>query len=138
VEHVSAQAGVPDLLVTQPHHPSRVCARPQPGDFPRDDDVNYFGIVYITKAALPGMLQRGSGHIINIASMAAVIGAFGYSAYGASKFAVRGFSDVLRSELKPLGIRVSIVFQSDTDTPQLAYEEPFRPQRPGPWPAKSR
>jgi len=128
VEHVSAQAGVPDLLVnaagiTHPGYVQDLSLE----IFRAMMDVNYFGTVYITKAALPGMLQRGSGHIINIASMAAVIGAFGYSAYGASKYAVRGFSDVLRSELKPLGLHVSIVFPSDTDTPQLAYEEPFKP-----------
>jgi len=52
---------------------------------------------------------------------------FGYSAYGASKYAVRGFSDVLRAELKPRGIHVSVIFPPDTDTPQLAYETPFKP-----------
>jgi 3-dehydrosphinganine reductase len=128
VEHVSAQAGLPDLLVnaagiTHPGYVQDLSLE----IFRAMMDINYFGTVYITKATLPGMLQRGSGHIINISSMGGCIGAFGYSAYGASKFAVRGFSDVLRSELKPLGIRVSIVFPSDTDTPQLAYEAPFKP-----------
>jgi 3-dehydrosphinganine reductase len=128
VEHVSAQAGVPDLLVnaagiTHPGYVQDLSLE----IFRSMMDVNYFGTVYITKAALPGMLKRGSGHIINISSMGGLIGAFGYSAYGASKYAVRGFSDVLRSELKPLGLRVSIVFPSDTDTPQLAYEAPFKP-----------
>ena len=128
VEHVTAQAEVPDLVVNSAGitHPGYV------QDLGLDIfrsmmEVNYFGTVYITKAVLPGMLARGSGHFINIISMAGVIGAFGYSAYGASKFAVRGFSDVLRSEVKPLGIRVSIVFPPDTDTPQLAYEAPFKP-----------
>ena len=128
VEHVRAQSGLPDLLVnaagiTHPGYVQDLSLE----IFRAMMDVNYFGTVYITKAALPGMLQRGSGHIINISSMGGCIGAFGYSAYGASKFAVRGFSDVLRSELKPLGIRVSIAFPSDTDTPQLAYEAPFKP-----------
>jgi 3-dehydrosphinganine reductase len=128
IEHVSAQAGVPDLLVnaagiTHPGYVQDLSLE----IFRSMMDVNYFGTVYITKAALPGMLKRGSGHIINISSMGGFIGAFGYSAYGASKFAVRGFSDVLRSELKPLGLRVSIVFPSDTDTAQLAYEAPFKP-----------
>jgi len=128
VEHVTAQAGVPNLLVnaagiTHPGYVQELSLEV----FRAMMDVNYFGTVYITKAALPAMLKRSSGHIINISSMGGVIGAFGYSAYGASKFAVRGFSDVLRSELKSLGLRVSIVFPSDTDTPQLAYEEPFKP-----------
>lgn len=128
VDYVTDQAGVPDLLVNSAGitHPGYV----QELDldiFRSMMDVNYFGTVYMTKAVLAGMLQRGSGHFINISSMAGYLGAFGYSAYGAAKFAVRGFSDVLRSELKPLGLRVSIVFPPDTDTPQLAYEQPFKP-----------
>jgi 3-dehydrosphinganine reductase len=90
-------------------------------------DINYFGTVYMTRAVLPGMMERGSGHIVNISSITGFLGAFGYSAYTASKFAVSGFSEVLRAELKPLGIRVSIVFPPDVDTPQLAYESQFRP-----------
>jgi 3-dehydrosphinganine reductase len=90
-------------------------------------EINYFGTVYMVKALLPGMLARGSGHIVNISSIAGFLGVFGYSAYGASKFAVSGFSEVLRAELKPRGIRVSIVFPPDVDTPQLAFESQFRP-----------
>ncbi len=128
VEYVSAQAGLPDLLVnsagvTQPGYVQDLSLEV----FRTMMDINYLGTVYPVKALLPGMIRRGSGHIINIASLAAVIGTFGYSAYGASKYAVRGFSDVLRSEVKPLGIKVSIVFPPDTDTAQLAYEAPFKP-----------
>jgi 3-dehydrosphinganine reductase len=128
VEQATAHLGLPDLLVNAAGitHPGYVQELGL-DIFRSMMEVNYFGTVYITKAALPGMLQRGSGHIINISSMAGFIGAFGYSAYGASKYAVRGFSDVLRLELKPLGIRVSIVFPPDTDTAQLAYEAPFKP-----------
>ena len=59
--------------------------------------------------------------------MGGIIGAFGYTAYGASKFAVRGFTDALRQEMKLFGIGVSILFPSDTDTPQLEYENKFKP-----------
>lgn len=90
-------------------------------------DVNYFGTVHVTKLLLPEMLKRGDGQIINISSMAGYLGVYGYTAYGASKYAVRGFSDALRAELKPKGISVSVVFPPDTDTPQLAYEEEFKP-----------
>jgi len=85
-------------------------------------DVNFFGTVNVTKELLPAMMQRHSGHIINISSFVGFYASYGYSAYAASKFAVRGFSDVIRAELKPLGIRVSVVFPADTDTPQLAQE----------------
>lgn len=89
-------------------------------------DINYFGTVHCTMAFLP-MMASGS-FIVNISSMAGIIGVYGYSAYGASKFAVRGFSDVLRSELKSKNIHVSIVFPPDTDTPQLDYENQFKPE----------
>jgi len=73
------------------------------------------------------MIERGSGHIVNFSSMAGVIGVFGYTAYSGAKFAVRGFTEALRSELKPKGIKVSIVYPPDTDTPQLAWENQYKP-----------
>lgn len=128
VDQITREVGIPHLVVN-----SAGVARP--GYIHELDleafrwmmDINYFGMVYMVKAVLPGMMARGSGHIINISSVAGFLGVFGYSAYGASKFAVTGFSDVLRAELKPHGIRVSIVFPPDVETPQLAYESQFRP-----------
>lgn len=90
-------------------------------------DVNYFGTVHVIKAFIHPMIQRRSGHIINISSAAGFIGTYGYSAYSASKFAVRGFSDTLRAELRRHHIRVSVVMPSDVDTPQLAGETPHKP-----------
>ena len=90
-------------------------------------DIDYFGTVYTTKAVTPTMIERRSGHIVNISSMAGHVGVFGYTAYSAAKFAVRGFSDALRQELKPYNIHVSVVFPPDTDTPQLHYENQFKP-----------
>ena len=90
-------------------------------------EVNYFGTVNMLKAIVPCMQKRRSGIIVNISSIAGFIGLYGYTAYSASKFAVSGFSDALRSELKPYGIQVSIVFPPDTKTPQLDYEEKYKP-----------
>jgi 3-dehydrosphinganine reductase len=90
-------------------------------------DTNYYGTVHTIKLLSPAMIQRGSGHIVNISSAAGFIGTYGYTAYGASKFAVRGFSDALRSEFKPKNIDLSLVFPPDTDTPQLAYEAQYKP-----------
>lgn len=90
-------------------------------------DVNYFGTVHVTQTLLPRMLNRGSGHIVNISSVAGFMAVFGYTAYGASKFAVRGYSDALRAELKGTGVDVSIVYPPDTQTPQLDYENQFKP-----------
>ena len=90
-------------------------------------DIDYHGTVNVTKAFLPALIKRGSGHIVNVSSMAGVIGAFGYTAYSGAKFAVRGFTDTLRAELNCKEIKVSIVFPPDTDTPQLAWETQFKP-----------
>ena len=89
--------------------------------------VNYYGTVHVCKAFVQPMMTRGSGRIITVSSVAGFLGVFGYSAYSPSKFAVWGFSDTIRSELKPYGIQVHIVFPPDTDTPQLHYEMPLKP-----------
>jgi 3-dehydrosphinganine reductase len=128
VHELEESAGVPDLLITSAGvtHPGYV-EDLDLSIFRDMIEINYLGTVYSVKAVLPGMLRRGSGTIVTVSSVAGFLGTFGYSAYGASKYAVRGFSDTLRSELKHRGIRVSIVFPPDTDTPQLAYENQFKP-----------
>lgn len=90
-------------------------------------DVNYFGTLHVLKILIPHIIERGSGTVVNISSQAGFVGVFGYSAYGASKYAVRGLSDVLRAEMKPLGIQISVVFPPDTQTPQLEFEESLKP-----------
>jgi 3-dehydrosphinganine reductase len=128
IEKVTHQAGVPDIVINSAGvaHPGYV----QDLDLEIYHwmmDVNYYGTVHVVKAVLPAMLKRGAGYIVNLASVAGRLGVFGYTAYSGSKFAVAGFTDVLRMEVKPLGIDVSIVFPMDTDTPQLAYENRFKP-----------
>ncbi len=128
VEEITRRDGLPDLVinsagVTQPGYVQELGL----DVFHQMMDINYFGTVNVVKAVLPGMMARRSGHIVNISSMAGYQAAFGYSAYSASKYAVVGFSEVLRAEMKFHGIHVSVVFPPDTDTPQLAYEEPFKP-----------
>ena len=71
--------------------------------------VNYLGTIYAMKAVLPGMIARGKGHIVNVASIAGRIGAPFESAYSASKFAVAGMSEAAAIELGAKGIGVSIV-----------------------------
>jgi short-subunit dehydrogenase len=71
--------------------------------------TNYFGMVYCTHAVLPSMIARGSGHIVNISSVAGIIATLNLSGYCASKFAMNGFSESLYYELKPLGIHVSVI-----------------------------
>jgi 3-dehydrosphinganine reductase len=85
------------------------------------------GCVYMARAAAPAMIARKSGHIVNVSSVAGFMGIFGYTAYSSAKYAVMGFSEALRSEMRPYGINVSVVCPPDTDTPGLAYEKSLRP-----------
>jgi 3-dehydrosphinganine reductase len=122
------EMGTPDFIINSAGiaHPGNVEALDL-DIFHKTMDVNFFGMVNIVKAFLPGMINRKSGHIVNLSSMAGVIGVYGYTAYSSSKFAVTGFTDVLRAEMKPKGIKVSLVLPSDTKTPQLDYENQFLP-----------
>ncbi len=122
------EAGVPDVLVNAAGaaHPGYV-EQLDPSIFRWMMDANYFSTIYATQSVLPGMIARRSGHILNISSAAGFLGVFGYTAYGASKFAVTGFSEVLRAEMKRYHIRVSVAYPSDTQTPQLDYENQFKP-----------
>lgn len=71
--------------------------------------VNYLGTVHPTLAVLPGMAARRRGHIVNVASVAGLLGAPFEAAYSGSKFAVVGFTESIAAELAPLGIGVSLV-----------------------------
>jgi 3-dehydrosphinganine reductase len=90
-------------------------------------DVNYFGTVHMTKALAPHFIARRAGHVLNVSSLAGVLGIYGYTAYAASKFALVGFSQALRAELWPSEVRVSLCLPPDTDTPQLAFENQHKP-----------
>lgn len=71
--------------------------------------TNYFGMVYCTKFFLPKMLQNNSGHIVNVASVAASFGIPGIAPYCASKFAILGFSEALKHELYGTKIGVTVL-----------------------------
>ncbi|MHA0856718.1 SDR family NAD(P)-dependent oxidoreductase [Paenibacillus sp. CMAA1364] len=87
-------------------------------------NVNYMGTVRCTKAVLPSMLDRGEGHIVNVASMAAKIGTARSTSYTATKHAVYGFSNSLRQELRGSGITVSTVNPGPIDTPFFELADP--------------
>ena len=98
-------------------------------------ETNLFGVVNVTKAALPIFHQQRSGHFLQFSSIGGRVGGSpGLGAYQTAKFAVEGFSEVLNAEVKPLGIKVTIVepggFRTDwggssmhTSTVGTDYEE---------------
>lgn len=71
--------------------------------------TNYLGMLYCTKSLLSHMIGRGSGHIVNVASVAASFGLPGIASYCASKFAMLGFSEGLKHELRGTGVGVTVV-----------------------------
>jgi len=79
-------------------------------------DINFWGVVHGVKAVLPGMRERGKGHIVNLSSVFGIIAVPSQSAYNASKFAVRGFSEALIHEEARHGIRVSCVHPGGIQT----------------------
>jgi 3-dehydrosphinganine reductase len=89
--------------------------------------VNYFGTLWFVQSVVPLMAAAGGGKIGLVSSGAGQFGIYGYSAYAASKFAVRGLAEVLRVELRPCGIGVTLIYPPDTDTPQLRAEAQTKP-----------
>src|ERR1700722_10942582 len=72
-------------------------------------DTNVFGLIRVTRAFLPQFRKQRSGAIVNLSSIAGLIGGPGWGYYNASKFAVNGFSEALAAEMGPLGVSVIIV-----------------------------
>lgn len=78
-------------------------------DFNKQFETNFFGVVNVTRAALPVLHKQRSGHIIQISSIGGRGATPGLSAYQAAKWAVGGFSGVLAKEVAPLGIKVTVI-----------------------------
>jgi NAD(P)-dependent dehydrogenase (short-subunit alcohol dehydrogenase family) len=78
-------------------------------DFRAQFETNFFGVVNVTRAAIPVLRAQGSGHIIQISSIGGRLGSAGIASYQSAKWAVEGFSEVLLREVGPLGIRVTLI-----------------------------
>lgn len=79
-------------------------------------ETNFFGVLRVCRAVLPIMRKQGSGHIINVSSLAGVLGLPFSGLYSASKFALEGMTESLRLELRPFGVRVVLVEPGDFNT----------------------
>jgi NAD(P)-dependent dehydrogenase (short-subunit alcohol dehydrogenase family) len=80
-----------------------------PADFRAQVETNLFGVVNLTRAALPVLREQGSGHIVQVSSVGGRLATAGLGAYQTAKWAVGGFSSVLAAEVAPLGIRVTVL-----------------------------
>lgn len=118
VEEVAARYGTIDVLVNNAGFSVGGFVEEVPMDAWRQQmETNFFGLVAVTKAVLPIMRERRSGTIVQIGSVSGRIGFPGYAPYAASKYAVEGFSESLRHELAPFGVRVVVVEPGAYRTP---------------------
>src|SRR5947209_4066858 len=83
-------------------------------------ETNLMGVIHGMRLALPGMITRGRGHVINVNSSAGVWGVPGENAYVATKFATRGLSELARRELRGTGVHVTVVHFGPTTETELA------------------
>jgi short-subunit dehydrogenase len=114
-----ADGGAPDVLCNNAGVVTgKAFARHSTDEIERTVRINVLGVMHVTRALLPAMLRRGSGHVVNIASAAGYLPNPGMSVYVASKWAVLGWSESLRIELERArsGIRVTTVTPSYVDT----------------------
>ena len=99
-------------------------------DFRAQVETNLFGVINVTKAAIPFLREQKSGHIIQISSIGGRVGSPGLGAYQAAKWAVEGFSEVLSKEVAPLGIKVTIIEPGGFRTDWAGSSMTIRPNRP--------
>lgn len=98
-----------------------------PEEFLANIEHGFLSVVWPCKAVVPYLLAAGRGHIVNVSSVAGFLGIYGYTSYAAAKYAVMGFTEALRFEMKPAGVSVHVVCPPDTDTPALEHECTLRP-----------
>ena len=105
------QQGVPDVLVNNAgiYKPGNCSDEPE-GFMEEMMNVNFFSAYHLTRSLLPNMKNNRSGHIFNICSIASLRAYEGGGGYSVSKFALNGFSQNLRQEIKDFGIKVTSVF----------------------------
>ncbi len=101
-------------------------------------EVNFVGLIDLTRRMVPGMLARGAGHVVNVASVASWVAAPPLTVYSATKFGVQGFSEGLRRELSGRGVSVTTINPGPVDTRfgarARAGDRPTDDLPDGPWP----
>jgi 3-dehydrosphinganine reductase len=94
-------------------------------DFQSVMEIDFYGVLNVARLCLPH-LKATSGRIVNVSSMAGLLGMFGQTAYCAAKHAVNGLSEALRLELEPQGVTVSVVCPGEFDTPLVEELNTYR------------
>ena len=94
-------------------------------EFRRVMDIDYLGVLNVTRVCLPH-LKASRGRLVNVSSMAGMVGVFGETAYCAAKHAVKGFSEALRREVEPHGVAVVLVCPGEFATPMVTELNTYR------------
>lgn len=124
---VVEEFGAPDILIANAGVPcTRYFEDISYELFDSTMKVNVYGVRNVIAALFPVMKNRGS-QIAIVSSAAGIMGLFGYTAYGASKYALVGFAENLRSEMRRYDIAITLVCPPDVDTPMLTLEEKTMP-----------
>jgi 3-dehydrosphinganine reductase len=97
-------------------------------DFRRHLEVNYLGHAYVCRAFAATLIQQKAGTIVLVSSAFGYLGAYGWTAYCASKWAIVGFAEALRQEMMLYGVTVKMVYPGTTETPGLARENADKPK----------
>jgi 3-dehydrosphinganine reductase len=127
-ESVLGALGGIDVVVANAglSHPSRTLDTPVEV-FEQMMRINYLGTVYSVRPFLPALFAGKGGRIGVVSSLLGFMGIYGYGAYAASKFAQVGFAECLRQECLEYGVKITILYPPDTDTPMLAEENRIKP-----------
>lgn len=119
----AAECGTPDFVINMAGIGGCGAMTEMPFEtFDRIMRVNVYGTRHVCEAAIALMKERAGGKLVLAGSLGGFVPIYGYTAYGTSKFAVAGFAQCLRYELKPAGIEVACFCPGEVDTPGLAAE----------------
>jgi 3-oxoacyl-[acyl-carrier protein] reductase len=126
VDAAVAEVGAVDILINSAGivGPNKPLWQIEPGEWQRTFDVNVNGLFNVTRAAIPGMVDKGWGRIVSMASMAGKDGNPNLSAYSASKAAVIGLTKSLGKELAKTGVIANAIAPAVIETPMNATTAP--------------
>ncbi|XVV11265.1 oxidoreductase [Actinoplanes sp. CA-131856] len=135
VAEAVATFGRLDVLVNNAGYADVASIEDMPEDnFRQQIEANFFGVVNVTRAALPVMRAQGEGHIIQISSVGGRVASIGLGGYQSAKWAVGGFSEVLAKEVESFGIKVTVAEPGGMRTDwagdsmgTLAISDPYKP-----------
>lgn len=117
-ERVEREAGTPDVIVNNAGAGRFLWPEEtEPADVSASMAAPYFAAFFVTRAFLPRMIERNSGTIVNVTSVAAFAPWAGATAYTAARWAMRGFNEALRADLHESRIRVMLAAFAKIDTP---------------------